>query len=83
MRLLLKRKARGSFGSERKIHALGTLTERISRFCSFLKEDLEPRVAASLELARPGLEQEAAGYGVREHQITLKLWSCFLRRSGE
>jgi len=34
---------------ERKTHACGTLTERISRFWSFLRVDLAPRVAASLQ----------------------------------
>lgn len=49
MRLLDNLKARGSSGGfERKVHASGTSTDKISRFCSLLRDDLEPSVAANL-----------------------------------
>lgn len=57
MRLLLNRSARGSSPSERKVHARGTSTERISRFWSLFNVDLAPRVAASLDRLAMQLEQ--------------------------
>lgn len=53
MRLELSRSARGSSLWERKVHALGTSTERMSRFWSLLRDDLEPKVAASLIVMDP------------------------------
>jgi hypothetical protein len=55
MRLLVNRNARGSWSPvERNLHALGTSTERMSRFWRRLRVDLEPRVAANLALVGRG-----------------------------
>ncbi len=49
IRLLDKRSARGSEGSEMRPHNWAILAVMIERRGSFFKEDLAPRVAASLE----------------------------------
>lgn len=70
----------GSSGLARKVHALPTLTARISRFWSFLKEDLEPRVAASLH---PRLEKGIRWGEQGPDQMVANVPSCFLRISDE